>query len=74
MSGDNPMVTTNQFYEPSYKVGKQNIAKGMYSYPPMDKKKEAELKEQYYKKAKEAMPQKDPYVGGYNPQPTQTKP
>ena len=46
----------------------------MYSYPPMDKKKEAELKEQYQKKAKEAMPQKDPYVGGYNPQPTQTKP
>lgn len=43
MSGDNPMVTTNSYYDQKFGAGKQNIAKAMYSNPPMPKEKEIEM-------------------------------
>ena len=43
MSGDNPLSTTAHFYkDPQYNAGKSNIAKQMFTSPPMPKEKELE--------------------------------
>lgn len=42
----------------------------MYQGPPIDKEKEVEMNKQFQRVAKEQMPPRNPYQGGYNPQPT----
>jgi len=43
----------------------------MYSGPYIEKEKVIEQNKQYQQTARENMPKRDPYQGGYNPQPTQ---
>ena len=72
MSGDNPLVTTSQYYkDPNFSVGKASVSKAMYANPPsLDKAKDAEMKMKQAREAREQLPPRNPYSGGYEPQPT----
>lgn len=70
-SRDNPLVNTHDFYKVNNSASRGNNSSTMYSAPPMEKEKEIYQNKQFQKQAKQEMPPRNPYQGGYNPQPTQ---
>ena len=66
-SRDNPLVNTHDFYKATTSASRGNTAGAMYSAPPMEKEKELQMNRQFQKEAKQEMPPRNPYQGGYQP-------
>lgn len=70
-SRDNPLAGgTNDYYKPNTTASRVNAARVMYSGPPMEKEKEAQMEKEFQQKARREMPPRNQYQGGYNPNPT----
>lgn len=69
-SGDNPLVQTNHYSERPTTASRSNVSKAMYSAPPISKELEQQQNKQMQEKAREQMPPRNAYQGGYTPQPT----
>lgn len=71
-SRDNPLVNTHDLYKPITTASRANVSKMMYAQPPYaDKEKVVEQNKKMQREAQQTMAPRDPFQGGYQPQPTQ---
>jgi len=69
-SKDNPLAITHDYYKPATTASRGNASGQMYSKPPMPKEVEVQQNKQLYKQVVQEMPPRNPFQGGYNPNPS----
>lgn len=70
-SRDNPLVTTQDYYRPVASASRGYAGSKMHSNPPIPKEVEVQQTKTLYKQVKQEIPPRNPYQGGYNPNPPQ---